>query len=66
MPMISAQFGTANRNCRTARALIAFLILGVLSGCGGAWQPDRPDLAPRSPEGTGVYAPSTDDSRISL
>lgn len=64
--MISAQFETANRDCRTAFIVIAFLILGFLAGCGGAWQPDRPDLAPRSPEGTGVYAPSADDSRISL
>lgn len=64
--MISAQFETANRNSHSARALIAFLLLGLLSGCGGAWQPDRPDLTPRSDEATGVYAPSTDDSRIKL
>lgn len=64
--MISAKFEPLNRNCRTAGALIALLILGVLTGCGGAWQPDRPDLTPRSEEATGVYAPSTDDSRIKL
>ncbi|HEV2839850.1 MAG TPA: hypothetical protein VGW39_00855 [Chthoniobacterales bacterium] len=64
--MISDEFETNTRDCRTVRVLIAFLVLGVLSGCGGAWQPDRPDLTPRSTEGTGVYSPSTEDSRISL
>lgn len=64
--MISAQSGTAYRNRRTAVTLIAILALGALSGCGGAWQPDRPDLTGPSVEGTGVYRPSTDDSRISL
>jgi hypothetical protein len=64
--MITAQVDTANRNWRGVFALIAVLILGGLSGCGGAWQPDRPDLTPRSDEATGIYAPSTEDSRISL
>lgn len=64
--MISAQFEAANRNCPAAVVLIAFLFLGVLSGCGGAWQPDRPDLTPRSVEGGGVYSPATEDSTIPL
>jgi len=66
-PMISAQSGTANRNSRAAAALVAFLILGILSGCGGGWQPDGPDpTRPPAAEGSGVYSPSTEDSRISL
>ncbi len=36
-----------NRESKLAHGLrpVAFLILGILSGCGGAWQPDRPDAS---------------------
>lgn len=53
---------------RAVFVLIACLSLGLLSGCGGGWQPDPRD-APKSParssiEGSGLTGP--EDSRIDL
>lgn len=64
-PMIFTELHPAKRKRRTLLVLIAGLSLGLLSGCGGAWQPDPRDM-PKSParsgiEGSGLTGP--EDSR---
>jgi hypothetical protein len=63
--MIFTEFDPEKRNKRMLFVLIAGLSLSLLSGCGGAWQPDPRD-APHSParsgiEGSGLTGP--EDSR---
>ena len=52
-PIIFTKFDLGKRNRRVLLLLIAGLIMGSLSGCGGAWQPDPRDL-PKSPAASGV------------
>jgi hypothetical protein len=66
--MIVPEFDAAKRKRPTLLVLIASLSLGLLSGCGGAWQPDPRDM-PKSPaqsgvDGSGLTGP--DDSRMYL
>jgi hypothetical protein len=66
--MSFVEFTAANSKIRAALVLIACLSLGLLSGCGGGWQPDPRD-APKSParssvEESGLTGP--EDSRINL
>jgi hypothetical protein len=63
--MIFTEPDVAKRNRRVLLVLIAGLSLGLLSGCGGAWQPD-PRNMPQSParssvETSGITGP--EDSR---
>lgn len=61
--MIFTESDAAKRNRRVLFVLMAVLSLGLLSGCGGAWQPDPRD-APHNPsgiEGSGITGP--EDSR---
>jgi hypothetical protein len=67
--MTSAELDAANRNCRVDFVLITFLSLGVLSGCGGGWQPDhdaRRDQTQPAIEGSGLNGPFMEDSRTHL
>jgi hypothetical protein len=64
--MSLAELATANPKSRAVFVLIACVSLGVLSGCGGAWQPDRQDQTRPGVDGSGIYGPSTQDSRIDL
>ena len=68
--MTSTKLETAKRNCRAVLVLITSLSLGILSGCGGGWQPDPRDM-PQSParsgiEGSGLNGPVMEDSRTHL
>jgi hypothetical protein len=67
-PMIFTELDAEKRNRRALLVLTAGLSLGLLSGCGGAWQPDPRDM-PQSParsgvEGSGLTGP--EDSRTHL
>lgn len=67
-PMTFTERDAAKRNRRGLFVLIAGLSLGLLSGCGGGWQPDPRDR-PQSParsgiEGSGLTGP--DDSNANL
>jgi hypothetical protein len=67
--MTSAEFNTANRNCRALFVLITFLSLVVLGGCGGGWQPDRAvrqDQRRPGIEGSELNGPLMEDSRTHL
>lgn len=62
------ELDTTRRTSRTLLVLVAGLGLGLLSGCGGAWQPDPRD-APQSParsgvEGSGIIGP--EESRTNI
>jgi hypothetical protein len=66
--MIFTELDAAKRNRCALFVLIAGLGLGLLSGCGGGWQPDPRDM-PQSParsgiEGSGLTGP--EDSRTRL
>gem|GEM_PF-4994837 len=66
--MSFSKFAAANPKRRAVFVLIACWSLGLLSGCGGGWQPDPRDL-PHSParsgiEGSGLTGP--EDSRTNL
>jgi hypothetical protein len=59
--MIFTKLDTDTRNRRTRFVLMPVLSLVLLSGCGGAWQPDPRDM-PQSParsgiEGSGITGP---------
>jgi hypothetical protein len=61
--MISVKFELARQNSRAAFALIIFLTLGVLTGCGAGWQPDRDthqDQIRPGAEGSGLKGPADD------
>jgi len=60
------ELAAANPKSRAVLVLIACVSLGVLGGCGGGWQPDRPDQTRPGVDGSGIYGPSTQDSRIDL
>jgi hypothetical protein len=69
-PMAFTEIDVEKRNGRPLLVLIAGLSLGLLSGCGGAWQPDPRDMPP-SPmqsgvEGSGLNGPMMEDSRTHL
>ena len=52
-----------SRNCRALFAVIVFLSLAVLSGCGGGWQPDRDmhhDEIRPGVDGSGLTGPADD------
>jgi hypothetical protein len=64
-PISFPQLALEKRTRPAFLVLIAALSLGILSGCGGAWQPDPRDR-PQSParsgiEGSGITGPN--DSR---
>lgn len=66
--MIFTALDAAKRKRRALFVLIAGLCLGLLSGCGGGWQPDPRDM-PQSParsglEGSGLTGP--EESRTNL
>jgi hypothetical protein len=68
--MTSIELAAANRKCRVAFVLIAFLGLWAFSGCGGGWQPAPRDL-PKTPsrfgtEESGLNGPMMEDSRTHL
>ena len=59
--MIFTEPDAAKRNRSVLFVFIASLSLGLLSGCGGAWQPDSRDM-PKSPaasstEASGIKGP---------
>ena len=60
-PITFTTFDLGKRNRRVLFVLSASLSLGLLSGCGGAWQPDPRDM-PKSPaasstEASGIKGP---------
>ena len=66
--MIFTELDAEKRNSRPLLVLIAGLSLGLLSGCGGAWQPDPRDM-PQSParsgiEGSGITGPEESRTRL--
>jgi hypothetical protein len=66
--MTLTELGAEKRNGRPLLVLIAGLSLGLLSGCGGAWQPDPRDM-PQSParsgiEGSGITGPEESRTRL--
>lgn len=66
--MIFTEVDAAKQNRCGLFGLIVGLSLGLLSGCGGGWQPDPRDV-PQSPtrsgiEGSGLTGP--EDSRTHL
>lgn len=66
--MIFTELDAEKRNGRPLLVLIAGLSLGLLSGCGGAWQPDPRDM-PQSParsgiEGSGITGPEESRTRM--
>jgi hypothetical protein len=66
--MSVAEFTAANPKIRAGFVLIACLSLGLLSGCGGGWQPDPRD-APKTPARSGIEESGLtgpEDSRINL
>jgi hypothetical protein len=66
--MIFTELDAEKRKSRPLLVLIAGLSLGLLSGCGGAWQPD-PSQMPQSParsgiEGSGITGPEESRTRM--
>jgi len=62
--MISVEVDLARPNYRVAFALIIFLSLDVLTGCGAGWQPDHDthqDQIRPGAEGSGLKGPADDD-----
>ncbi len=64
--MSFAKLAAASPMSRAIFVLIACLSLGLLSGCGGAWQPDRQDQTRPSVDGRGIYGPAKQDSKLDL
>jgi len=67
-PMIFTELDRAMRSRRLLFGLIAGVSLGLLSGCGGGWQPDPRDK-PQSParsgiEGSGLTGPDEAGSNL--
>ncbi|PYJ07098.1 MAG: hypothetical protein DMF06_16690 [Verrucomicrobia bacterium] len=63
-----SKFAAVTFRSRAVLALFACVSMGLLGGCGGAWQPDPRD-APKTParsgiEGSGLTGP--EDSRTKL
>lgn len=68
VPLIFKELDVARRSRRALLVLIAGLGLGLLSGCGGGWQPDPRDK-PQSPARSGIEGsglPGPEDSGTHL
>jgi hypothetical protein len=64
--MSLAEIVATNLKSRPVFVFIACLSLGLLGGCGGAWQPDRQDQTGPGVDGSGIYGPAKQDPKIDL